>query len=119
MPKDSFPAPRRARIVSSSATTAQRAAAMCQLLGMNSSKPADLRFSFAGFAERGGRTGEHRDGWGIAFHTRRGWPLLLNSTPRTAWPGRRCAKRPRRKLRFFVVPRNKAFYACSPRRPWQ
>lgn len=41
---------------------------MCQLLGMNSSKPAGLGFSFAGFAERGGRTGEHRDGWGIAFH---------------------------------------------------
>jgi len=48
---------------------------MCQLLGMNSSKPADLRFSFAGFAERGGRTGEHKDGWGIAFHTRRGCRL--------------------------------------------
>ena len=32
---------------------------MCQLLGMNSSKPAALDFSFAGFAERGGRTGEH------------------------------------------------------------
>lgn len=41
---------------------------MCQLLGMNSSKPAAPGFSFQGFAERGGRTGEHRDGWGIAFH---------------------------------------------------
>ena len=41
---------------------------MCQLLGMNSSKPAALNFSFAGFAERGGRTGVHADGWGIAFH---------------------------------------------------
>jgi molybdopterin-binding protein len=41
---------------------------MCQLLGMNSSKPAGLGFSFAGFAERGGRTGEHKDGWGIAYH---------------------------------------------------
>jgi glutamine amidotransferase len=35
---------------------------------MNSSKPATPGFSFHGFAERGGRTGEHRDGWGIAFH---------------------------------------------------
>ncbi|MEG2030443.1 MAG: class II glutamine amidotransferase [Janthinobacterium sp.] len=42
---------------------------MCQLLAMNSSKPATLDFSFAGFAERGGRTDEHRDGWGIAFHS--------------------------------------------------
>lgn len=41
---------------------------MCQLLGMNSHKPAALGFSFAGFAERGGRTAEHSDGWGIAFH---------------------------------------------------
>ena len=41
---------------------------MCELLAMNSNKPAALAFSFAGFAERGGRTGEHRDGWGIAFH---------------------------------------------------
>jgi len=41
---------------------------MCQLLGMNSSKPAGLGFSFAGFAERGGRTAEHSDGWGIAYH---------------------------------------------------
>ena len=41
---------------------------MCQLLGMNSSKPAGVGFSFAGFAERGGRTAEHSDGWGIAFH---------------------------------------------------
>lgn len=51
---------------------------MCQLLGMNSSKPADLRFSLAGFAERGGRTGEHKDGWGIAFHTRRGCRLFTD-----------------------------------------
>ncbi|KQQ36145.1 glutamine amidotransferase [Duganella sp. Leaf126] len=36
---------------------------------MNSSKPAAVDFSFAGFAERGGRTGEHRDGWGVAIHT--------------------------------------------------
>lgn len=36
---------------------------MCELLAMNSSKPAALDFSFTGFSERGGRTGEHRDGW--------------------------------------------------------
>jgi glutamine amidotransferase len=24
-------------------------------------------FSFTGFAQRGGRTDEHKDGWGIAF----------------------------------------------------
>ncbi len=50
---------------------------MCELLGMNSNKPAALRFSFAGFAERGGRTGEHRDGWGIAFHDAQGCHLIV------------------------------------------
>ncbi|MET3134097.1 putative glutamine amidotransferase [Oxalobacteraceae bacterium GrIS 1.11] len=49
---------------------------MCQLLGMNSSKPAALGFSFAGFAERGGRTADHKDGWGIAFHHADGCSLL-------------------------------------------
>ncbi len=40
---------------------------MCQLLGMNCNTPTDVRFSFTGFAQRGGRTDEHADGWGIAF----------------------------------------------------
>jgi glutamine amidotransferase len=40
---------------------------MCQLLGLNFNHPADVNFSFSGFALRGGITDEHRDGWGIAF----------------------------------------------------
>jgi predicted glutamine amidotransferase len=40
---------------------------MCQLLGMNCNAPTDVTFSFTGFAQRGGRTDEHADGWGIAF----------------------------------------------------
>jgi predicted glutamine amidotransferase len=40
---------------------------MCQLLGMNCNTPTDVTFSFRGFAQRGGNTGEHADGWGIAF----------------------------------------------------
>lgn len=40
---------------------------MCQLLGMNCNTPTDVTFSFSGFAQRGGNTGEHTDGWGIAF----------------------------------------------------
>ncbi|WP_338763787.1 class II glutamine amidotransferase [Massilia sp. METH4] len=42
---------------------------MCQLLGLNSSVPAGLGPFFDVFAERGGRTDEHKDGWGIAFHS--------------------------------------------------
>lgn len=40
---------------------------MCQLLGMNCNVPTDIVFSFTGFATRGGTTGDHNDGWGIAF----------------------------------------------------
>lgn len=45
---------------------------------MNSSKPAAVDFSFAGFAERGGRTGEHKDGWGVAIHTAAGCRLVTD-----------------------------------------
>lgn len=34
---------------------------------MNCNTPTDITFSFAGFAQRGGRTDQHADGWGIAF----------------------------------------------------
>jgi glutamine amidotransferase len=40
---------------------------MCQLLGMNCNTPTDVTFSFSGFAQRGGHTDDHADGWGIAF----------------------------------------------------
>ena len=40
---------------------------MCQLLGMNSRLPAALSLSFTGFAQRGGGTDHHADGWGMAF----------------------------------------------------
>ena len=59
---------------------------MCELLAMNSSKPAALDFSFAGFSERGGRTGEHRDGWGIAFHEAGGCRLILDELSSTDSP---------------------------------
>ncbi|TGD95500.1 class II glutamine amidotransferase [Methylobacterium nonmethylotrophicum] len=45
---------------------------MCELLGMSANVPTDIRFSFAGLARRGGETGPHQDGWGIAFYEGRG-----------------------------------------------
>jgi glutamine amidotransferase len=45
---------------------------MCELLGMNCNVPTDIRFSFSGLIQRGGRTGPHSDGWGIAFYNGRG-----------------------------------------------
>lgn len=41
---------------------------MCELLGMSANVPTDICFSFTGLKERGGRTGPHADGWGIAFY---------------------------------------------------
>lgn len=81
---------------------------MCQLLGMNSSKPADLRFSFAGFAERGGRTGEHKDGWGIALHTPRGCRLYTDHRASTASPLAERMKRRRIKAHNVVAHIRKA-----------
>ena len=45
---------------------------MCQLLGMNCNVPTDVTFSFTGFAQRGGRTDHHSDGWGTAFFEGKG-----------------------------------------------
>ncbi len=54
---------------------------MCQLLGMNCNVPTDICFSFDGFSRRGGQTGDHRDGFGIAFFEGRGVKLFLDSKP--------------------------------------
>ena len=45
---------------------------MCELLGLCANVPTDIRFSFAGLMRRGGATGPHRDGWGIAFFENKG-----------------------------------------------
>jgi glutamine amidotransferase len=47
---------------------------------MNCNTPTDVTFSFAGFAQRGGRTDHHADGWGIAFFEGRGARLFVDST---------------------------------------
>lgn len=54
---------------------------MCQLLGMNSNVPTDICFSFEGFCARGGKTDEHRDGWGIAFFEDLGCRIFLDDNP--------------------------------------
>jgi len=45
---------------------------MCELLGMSANVPTDICFSFSGLMQRGGGTGPHRDGWGIAFYDGKG-----------------------------------------------
>ncbi len=54
---------------------------MCQLLGMNCNVPTDVVFSFSGFAERGGRTDHHTDGWGIAFFEHKGLRHFVDHQP--------------------------------------
>ncbi|MBI3283559.1 MAG: class II glutamine amidotransferase [Burkholderiales bacterium] len=59
---------------------------MCQLLGMNCNIPTDIVFSFTGFATRGGRTDEHKDGWGIAFFEGKGVRHFVDHQPAMSSP---------------------------------
>lgn len=54
---------------------------MCELLGMSANVPTDICFSFAGLLERGGRTGPHRDGWGITFYEGKGCRSFKDPLP--------------------------------------
>ena len=51
---------------------------MCELLGMSANVPTDICFSFAGLMHRGGDTGPHADGWGIAFYEDKGCRAFLD-----------------------------------------
>lgn len=59
---------------------------MCQLLGMNSATPADLRFSFTGFAARGGLTDHHGDGFGVGFFEDKACRLFMDNHPAASSP---------------------------------
>ena len=54
---------------------------MCELLGMSANVPTDICFSFTGLMQRGGCTGPHRDGWGIAFYEGRGCRSFHDPSP--------------------------------------
>lgn len=54
---------------------------MCELLGMSANVPTDICFSFTGLIQRGGRTGPHRDGWGIAFYEGKGFRTFKDPAP--------------------------------------
>jgi Predicted glutamine amidotransferase len=40
---------------------------------MSANVPTDICFSFSGLIKRGGETGSHKDGWGIAFYEGKGY----------------------------------------------
>ncbi len=54
---------------------------MCELLGMSANVPTDICFSFSGLMPRGGRTGPHKDGWGIAFYEGKGCRTFHDPAP--------------------------------------
>jgi len=59
---------------------------MCELLGMVASEPADVLFSFTGLAMRGGQTGPHADGWGLAVYDGKFARLFLEEHPAYSSP---------------------------------
>ena len=59
---------------------------MCELLGMECNVPTDIVFSFTGLRQRGGKTGPHADGWGLAFYEGRAARIFLDPTPAAESP---------------------------------
>ncbi len=54
---------------------------MCQLFALSSNSPSAVTFSFTGFSARGGRTGHHADGFGLAFHDGKRCRLFVDDAP--------------------------------------
>jgi len=54
---------------------------MCELLGMSANVPTDICFSFNGLMQRGGKTGPHKDGFGITFYEGKGCRSFKDSNP--------------------------------------
>lgn len=54
---------------------------MCQLLGINSVAPSDVRLSFRDFCRRGGCTDIHAHGWGLGIYQGPGLKLFLEPQP--------------------------------------
>jgi predicted glutamine amidotransferase len=59
---------------------------MCELLGLNANAPVAATFSFAGLAARGGLTGDHIDGFGLALHDGVGCRVFLDDRPASRSP---------------------------------
>ena len=51
---------------------------MCQIFALSSNTPSAVTFSFTGLSARGGVTGDHVDGFGLAFHEGRACRLFID-----------------------------------------
>jgi glutamine amidotransferase len=52
---------------------------MCELLAINGNVPVAATFSFSGLSARGGETGDHADGFGMAFHDGDGCRVFIDT----------------------------------------
>ncbi len=52
---------------------------MCELLAFNGNVPLAGTFSFTGLSARGGQTGDHADGFGMAFHDGDGCRVFIDT----------------------------------------
>ncbi len=52
---------------------------MCELFAMSGRYPANVSFSLEEFARRGGSSGPHKDGWGIAFYEQKDVRLIRDT----------------------------------------
>ncbi len=59
---------------------------MCELLGMECNVPTDITFSFAGLSNRGGKSGPHADGWGLALYEGKVARIFLDPEPAAKSP---------------------------------
>lgn len=59
---------------------------MCELFALTSTHPVSISFSLERFAQRGGVTGPHRDGWGIGFYQGRDVQLEREAGPASESP---------------------------------
>ncbi|MEA5416996.1 class II glutamine amidotransferase [Synechococcus sp. BA-132 BA5] len=58
---------------------------MCELLALSANTPTDMHFSFHGLTRRGGATGGHGDGWGVASFDPDGRGVHLYSEAAFCW----------------------------------
>jgi glutamine amidotransferase len=55
---------------------------MCELLAMSASRPTEVGRYLSRLMARGGRTGPHADGWGIAYYEGRAARIFKEPAPR-------------------------------------
>ena len=55
-------------------------------MGLSCAQETDFKFSFHGFAERGGCTAVNDDGWGIAWYEGTGCRVFLDTIPSSRSP---------------------------------